>query len=200
MKKVLIILLLFQISVNALAQEKDTTTFRKSWVNQFLLGGQFSENRRLDFRPNISWMSGVQISKEWTAGAELEFSDYDIFDVASLSGYGSRRLRESINGSFVYGKVGYGFLPYSSHSINAPKSKGGILLGTGFGMEYPVGRVSIIIRVGYKHQQIKHEERSYHYFGIKRPIDTKPIEKNPYERTIITRKMHRIELIFGFRF
>lgn len=199
MKKILIVAICL-CSVYAHAQEMDTTANKIKWVNLIQVGQIFSNNDGVSGLLSGSWTSGIQRGRLIT-GIELGFNDYEIFNLGSAALYGKYKLRNIDRSPYSYGLIGYGLPLYHKDDqiLDTSSIIGGLVYGLGMGMDFPIGKTTFLIQLGYKYQTTTYDEPSYYYYSGDVVSSFAPYNEGNYKYTT-RRKMHRIEFKIGIQF
>lgn len=203
MRKLIIVGLVCLCSVVVHAQDVDSTSQKMKWTNLVQIGQMFDGNEG-GITGNFvgSWTSGIQ-KNNLSVGIELGYNSYGSFKIGSMAFYGKYRLFKNGLSPYGYGTVGYGIPAYFKEEsrIDATSSNGGILYSTGVGLDYPMGKVTLLFQFGYKFQKINYDDPNYYYYNdILASTSSFFAPGNSGDGRHTTRKMNRIELKIGMQF
>lgn len=195
MKKLIILAACFYTAFTQ-AQEVDSAIQKMKWTNIVQIGQTFDNNEELTGRLTGSIISGVQRNKLF-AGIALGLNDYGDFNIGSAALYGKFRLKEEGVSPYGYASFGYGYPTHFKDGTRigaSANTDGGILYGSGIGVDVPLGKIKFLMQLGYKFQMTSYDEPAY-YYDIWSSLA-------PYggDGKHTTRKMHRIEFKIGIQF
>jgi len=200
MKKLLVtIMSLIVMSTYGQQENEEQKPVKLKWVNSFQLGQMFSNNEGVTGTLSASYLSGVKRNRI-TAAIELGYNDYELFKLGSTALVGMYKVKKSGISPYLHGSIGYGLPLYfkDDSQIDATSSEGGILTGGGFGVDFPLGKASLILQLGYKFQKTTYDEPNFYYYGYDLLSSFAPGNIADYSYT--TRKMHRVEFKIGMMF
>ena len=195
MKKLIVVIACFCVT-SIYAQEQDSTAQRAKWTNLIQIGQVFENDEGVTGRITASITSGIQYRKLST-GIELGFHDYGFFNVGSAALYGKYRVFDNKVSPYSYGLVGYGQPLYYKENTQIDASTntdGGILYGAGVGVDYLLGKVTLLFQLGYKFQRTTYNQPDYYYWL------SSFAPRNSGDQIQVIRKMNRVEFKIGVQF